>query len=165
MHQARRPADADQQPIRTGDPNLIKAPFAMAKDTPRPDDQVVDPRCNFIHLGSADEDAEGIMILRHPPGPRTRLGEMNLASPTSHDDVGIVTAGPVKSQAFPERNRRLEIIAWNDGKRADASRYCQRPIPSNISPNFISEPSGPDQARRMAKRRRCCEPHFSWKHG
>src|SRR4051812_28273710 len=86
-HQLGRPADADQQSIRPADADFVEAPFAVAQDAAGTDDQIVHPGSDGVDVGRADENAEGVVLLRHTPRAGSRLGQVHLTTPACHDDI------------------------------------------------------------------------------
>src|SRR5262245_50847770 len=118
-HQTRRPADANKKIVRPGNADLVDTPRPMTQYATGPDDQIVNSRRYRLHVGSADEDAERV-VLRHSPSAATRLGKMNLAAPSGHDDIVVGPTGANEAKTFPKRGSRRQIIARNDGECADA---------------------------------------------
>src|SRR5215475_5185206 len=92
LHQPRRPADADKKTVRSAYTHLVKTPFAVAQNPTRTDNQVVHPRGDCVDMGRANENAKWVVGFRHPPWAVSRLRQMHLAIPTSHDDVVGITA-------------------------------------------------------------------------
>lgn len=122
LHEARRPANANQQTIWPADPYLVQPPFPVTQDASWSDDQVVDPRSDGFDLRSSDEDAERIVIRGNAPRPIAGLGEMHLTLPAGQDDVVRVAASPREPEALPEWHSCEQIVAWNDRKGPDSCR-------------------------------------------
>jgi hypothetical protein len=64
----------------------------MTQNPAGANDQVVHTRGDSIDVGRADENPEGVVILRHTPGAGSRLREMYLAAPPRHDDLVAIPA-------------------------------------------------------------------------
>jgi len=90
----------------------------MTQDPAWTNNQVVHPRSDGVNLGRADENTKRIVVLRHTPWSRSRLSNVHLAAPAGHDDVIAVAARAREAQTLPERDRRLQVVAGNNGKSA-----------------------------------------------
>jgi len=89
-------------------------------------------RAAMASVRRSDEDAEGIVRLRNGPGAGPGLGQVDLTVPAGHDDVGRLAADPGEAQPLPERNRRWQIIARNDGEGADGRWDGQSDFPGQF---------------------------------
>ena len=112
----------------------------MTKNAPRADDQIINPRGNGIHLGCADEDAERVMFLRHPPRTRARLGKVHLAAPACHDDVLGVASDAGETQPLPERyGGRKVIVRRNTGTVNQISNLREESEFTQIDPLALAD--------------------------
>lgn len=104
LHQLGRPADANKKAVRAAHANLIESQLKGPQYTSGTDDKVVQPGSNRINVGCSDEDSEWSALLRHAPGALSSLREMHLATQARHDDVLVISASPLESEALSKRH-------------------------------------------------------------
>jgi hypothetical protein len=68
----------------------------VPEDAARPNDKIVYPSGYRLYVWRADEDAERIVLLGHPPLSRASLGQVHLAAPSFHYKVVICAARSLK---------------------------------------------------------------------
>jgi hypothetical protein len=85
----------------------------VTQDAAGTDNQVLHSRGDGVNVGRANENAKWIVLLRHAPGAGSRLGQVHLATPFSHDDVINVTARASKAETLSKRDRSGQVVARN----------------------------------------------------